>query len=117
MTALSIRAAALGSCYPVFCWGLAVKFISELSAPNKSSPPGAIWQIRPGEPICSAEVELELEPSSLGPQALLGEDFLPISLGLSHSPWLFSPDSGWGPWAWRLFHLTELFDFSLQEHA
>lgn len=56
VTALSIRAACAGLLLPpVFCRGLAVKFISELSAPNKSSPPGAIWQIRPREPTCSAE--------------------------------------------------------------
>lgn len=37
------------------------------------------------------------------PRALLRGDFLPISPGLSHSLWLFSSDSGWGPWLWRLF--------------
>lgn len=69
VTALSIRAACAGLLLPpVFCRGLAVKFISELSAPHKSSPPGAIWQIRPQEPTCSAEVESEREPSSLGPR-------------------------------------------------
>lgn len=58
VTALSIRAACAGLLLPpVFCRGLAVKFISELSAPHKSFPPGAIWQIRPQEPTCSAEAE------------------------------------------------------------
>lgn len=78
VTALSIRAACAGLLLPpVFCRGLAVKFISELSAPHKSSPPGAIWQIRPQEPTCSAEAEQEREPRSLGPQARWRGTFSP----------------------------------------
>lgn len=90
VTALSIRAACAGLLLPpVFCRGLAVKFISELSAPNKSSPPGAIWQIRPREPTCSAEAESEREPPWLGPRALRRGTFSPAAWAC-HTPSGFS---------------------------
>lgn len=98
VTALSIRAACTGLLLPpVFCRGLAVKFISELSAPHKSSPPGAIWQIRPQEPTCSAEVESEREPPSLGPQAQRRGTFSPPAQACHTLPGFFHQTQDGGP--------------------
>ena len=104
VTALSIRAACTGLLLPpVFCRGLAVKFISELSAPNKSSPSGShLADKARTHMLCGGGVG-ERAALAGAPGPVEGGLSPPASPNLSHSPWLFSSASDWWPWIGWLF--------------